>query len=230
MADKQHVEEKEKQNRQDQDEQINTNESKKDEHISKDGKDSKGSGPAKTDSKSSEIEKDKESEKKEKEEEKDIRAEGIEKLNAELEEAKDKYLRLYSEYENYRRRTSREKLDMISHANEELIADLLPVLDDFERAGEAHHEKQKGKEDKEVKELKEGIELIANKFKKVLEKKGLKEMESPQGTEFDAELHEAISQIPAPSKKLKGKIVDTIEKGYYLGDKVIRFAKVVIGS
>jgi molecular chaperone GrpE len=148
-----------------------------------------------------------------------------ESLEAELTEQKDKYLRLYSEFENYRRRTAREKLEMIKTANEDLVKEMLSVLDDFDRADGAF-EKNPG----DVKALKEGLDLIAGKFRKVLEQKGVKEMNSKQGTTFDPEVHEAITQIPAPSKKLKGKIVDTVEKGYYLDEKVVRYAKVVIGG
>ena len=148
-----------------------------------------------------------------------------EKLEAELTEQKDKYLRLYSEFENFRRRTAKEKLEMIKTANEELVRDMLSVLDDFDRADGAFEQNQS-----DVKALKEGLDLIANKFKKILEQKGVKLMDSKEGTTFDPEIHEAITQIPAPSKKLKGKIVDTVEKGYYLDEKVVRYAKVVIGS
>lgn len=146
------------------------------------------------------------------------------KLKDELAEAKDKYLRLYSEFENFRRRTSKEKLSLILTANEGLISSLLPVIDDFERAEKSFDE------EKNVETLKEGVKLIANKFKSTLEQKGLKVMESEQGIDFDPELHEAITQIPAPSDELKGKVVDVVEKGYFLGEKVVRFAKVVTGN
>lgn len=146
-----------------------------------------------------------------------------EKLTAELAEAKDKYLRLYSEFDNYRRRTAKEKLELMLTAGEKIIAELIPVLDDFERA-------VKSADSKDEAAVLEGLTLISQKFEKTLQNQGLKVMETPEGTEFDSEIHEAITQIPAPSKKLKGKIVDTIEKGYYLSDKVIRFAKVVTGS
>ncbi len=149
--------------------------------------------------------------------------EEVEKLTNELAEAKDKYLRLYSEFDNYRKRTAKEKLDMMQTAGERIITELLPVLDDFGRAG-------KSSDAKDEDSIVEGINLIAQKLEKTLQAQGLKEMETPAGTDFDPELHEAITQIPAPESKLKGKIVDTIEKGYYLGDKVIRFAKVVTGS
>lgn len=145
-------------------------------------------------------------------------------LKAEVAEAKDKYLRLYSEFENFRRRTSKEKLDLVNSASEGLIKVLLPVLDDFERADKSMTE------DADVKSLKEGVDLIFNKFKGALEQKGLKEIEVGAGSEFDVEFHEAITQIPAPSEELKGKIVDVVEKGYQLNDKVVRFAKVVTGA
>lgn len=144
-------------------------------------------------------------------------------VHAELSEAKDKYLRLYSEFENFRRRTAKEKIELISTANKDLIVDLLPVLDDFERA-------MKSLDGNEEKAAKEGLELISNKFRKTLDQKGLKAIEVGAGDDFDEELHEAITQIPAPSEDLAGKIVDVVEKGYQLGDKVIRFAKVVTGA
>lgn len=147
-----------------------------------------------------------------------------EKLEAELSESKDKYLRLYSEFENFRRRTSKEKLDLVSTANEGLIQALLPVLDDFERA------EQSMTDDADIKSVKEGLDLIYNKFKGILEQKGVKKIEADKGSDFDVEFHEAITQIPAPEEELKGKIVDVVEKGYQLNDKVIRFAKVVTGA
>lgn len=149
----------------------------------------------------------------------------IDKLNKEVTELKDKYLRIYSDFENYRRRTAKEKIDLISTANEELMTELLPVIDDFERALKSMDENNG-----DCTSIKEGISLIFNKLKNVTEKKGLKLMESKPGDSFDTEIHDAISQIPAPEEKMKGKIVDTVEKGYYLNDKVIRFAKVVIGA
>lgn len=146
------------------------------------------------------------------------------KLKQELDESKDKYLRLYSEFENFRRRTAKEKLDMVGSANEHLIQDLLPVLDDFERADKSMSEET------EFSAIKEGIDLIYNKFKKVLEQKGLKKIEADKGSSFDLELHEAITQIPAPEEELKGKVVDVVENGYQLNEKVIRFTKVVTGA
>ena len=146
------------------------------------------------------------------------------RLKTELDEAKDKYLRLYSEFENFRRRTAKEKLEQIATATANLMVELLPVVDDFERAQVAN-EKQK-----DIEAIKEGFNLIHDKLFKTLVQKGLKVMETDKGTPFDAELHEAITQIPVEEEDLKGKIVDTIEKGYYLSDKVVRFAKVVTGA
>lgn len=146
----------------------------------------------------------------------------IEKLQGELGEQKEKYLRLYSEFENFRRRTSKEKLELISAANEQLIKALLPVIDDFDRA-------EKSFTDKNDKEL-EGFFLIHNKFRKILDQAGVKIMEAQVGSEFNPDLHEAITQIPASDENLKGKVVDVVESGYLLNDKVIRFAKVVVGS
>ncbi len=146
----------------------------------------------------------------------------ITKLQGEVGEQKDKFIRLYSEFENFRRRTAKEKIDMIQSANESLIKTLLPVADDFERA-------TKSFKDKEVKEL-EGFLLIHNKFKKTLDQAGVKVMELKAGSEFNADLHEAITQIPVSDDALVGKIVDVVENGYLLNEKVIRHAKVIIGS
>ncbi len=146
----------------------------------------------------------------------------LKKLQDDLAEAKDKYVRLYAEFDNHRRRTAKEKLEMIQTANEQLIKALLPIADDFERAENSF----KDKNDKEA----EGFFLIHNKFKKTLEQYGVKAMEAGKEGDFNPDLHEAITQIPAPEEKLKGKIVDVVEKGYLLNEKVIRFAKVVVGS
>jgi len=138
-------------------------------------------------------------------------------------EYQEKFLRLYSEFDNYRKRTIKERIELSKTASEELILELLPVLDDFERAMKSNEES------KDCEAIKDGINLIYNKFRSTLEKKGLKPIEAI-GKEFDTDFHEAISQTPAPSDDLKGKIVDVIEKGYQLNDKVIRFSKVVIGQ
>ncbi len=145
------------------------------------------------------------------------------KLKAEVAELKDKYLRIYSEFDNYRKRTAKEKIELAKAANEELMVALLPVLDDFERALKSFDKVQ------DAEAVKEGVKLVHNKFTRTLENKGLKPMEAI-GTTFDADQHEGITQIPAPSEDMKGKVVDEVEKGYYLNDKLIRFAKVVIGA
>jgi len=138
-------------------------------------------------------------------------------------ELNDKFVRLYSEFDNYRKRTNKEKLDLISTASAGVIKDLVSILDDFERAI-ANNETAE-----DIQVVKEGFQLIFNKFKNTLETKGLKQMVA-KGETFDSELHEAIANIPAPTEELKGKIVDDVEKGYYLHDKVIRYAKVVVGQ
>lgn len=146
----------------------------------------------------------------------------VAKLQAALEQQKEKYIRLYSEFENFRRRTAKEKLEMIQSANEQLLRALLPVADDFERAEKAFADKN----DKDL----EGFLLIYNKFKKTLDQAGVKVMEVKPGAAFDADFHEAITQIPVGDDALKGKVVEVVENGYLLTDKVIRYAKVVVGS
>jgi len=146
-----------------------------------------------------------------------------EQLKKEVVQEKDKFLRLFAEFENYKKRTSRERIELFRTANEDLMTALLPILDDFDR-GLAEIKKVKDKE------LLKGMELIKNKLQNSLTQKGLSFMKVKQGEVFDAELHEAITQIPAPSEDLKGKIIDVIEQGYKLGDKVIRYPKVVIGQ
>lgn len=146
----------------------------------------------------------------------------LSKLQNDLAEQKDKFIRLYSEFENFRRRTAKEKLDLIQSANESLLKTLLPVVDDFERAEKSFQKK----DDKDL----EGFFLIHNKFKKVLEQSGLKVMELAAGSDFNTDLHEAITQIPVTDDALNGKVVDVVEKGYLLNDKVVRHAKVVVGS
>jgi molecular chaperone GrpE len=144
-------------------------------------------------------------------------------LKAEVEKERNNFLRLFAEFENYKKRTSKERIELFSTANKELMTVLLPILDDFERGLK---EIEKSSDDA----LMQGMQLIYNKFKNTLSQKGLKEMEVKQGDTFDAEIHEAITQIPAPSKKLKGKIIDTVEKGYKLGETIIRYPKVVLGN
>lgn len=145
-------------------------------------------------------------------------------LEAQLSDEKDKFMRLFAEFENYKKRTNKERLDLFKTASEDVMLTLLPILDDFERAL-THID-----EDKEAEELRKGVLLIYNKLVKALEQKGLLKIEVNKGDEFNADDHEAITQIPAPSDELKGKIIDIIENGYKLGDKVIRFPKVVIGQ
>ena len=147
-----------------------------------------------------------------------------EKLQEELQQEKNKFLRLFAEFENYKKRTSRERIELFSTASEDVMKTLLPVLDDFERAL-AHID-----EDKEAEELRKGVLLIYQKLVKTLEQKGLSAIKTEKGELFNADVHEAITQIPAPSDDLKGKIIDVVEKGYKLGDKIIRFPKVVIGQ
>jgi len=146
-----------------------------------------------------------------------------EKLQNELKEQKDKYLRLYAEFDNFRRRTAKENIELRQTAGKEIIASLLDVLDDCDRA-----EKQM-QQTTEPDQIKAGVQLVFNKLRNTLHSKGLKPMESIS-TPFDIEKHEAITEIPAPSESLKGKVVDEVQKGYYLNDKIIRFAKVVVGK
>jgi molecular chaperone GrpE len=140
-----------------------------------------------------------------------------------LAEANDKYLRLYSDFDNYRKRTLREKTEQSKTAGEDIFKTILPVLDDFERGIKATESAS------DINAVKEGMNLIFHKLKNMLQQKGLSEMES-KGLLFDADLHEAITNIPAPDESLKGKVVDELEKGYLLNGKVIRFAKVVVGA
>lgn len=145
------------------------------------------------------------------------------KLRAELEEQKDKYVRLFAEFDNFKRRNAKERIELIQTAGKDVVSSLLQVLDDTDRA-----EKQMQETD-DSQQIKEGVQLVFNKLRKTLKSKGLEPMESV-GTDFDVEKHEAISEISVEDKKQKGKIVAEIEKGYYLNDKLIRFAKVVVGK
>ncbi|MCY7310882.1 MAG: nucleotide exchange factor GrpE [Chitinophagaceae bacterium] len=147
----------------------------------------------------------------------------IEKLKAELEESKDKYLRKVAEFENFKRRNAKERIEMIQTAGRDVITDMLNVLDDCDRA-----QKQLDASD-DTTSIKEGVMLVFNKLRNTLQAKGVKAMKTLH-QEFNADLHEAITEIPAPSEELKGKIVDEVLKGYYLNDKIIRHAKVVIGK
>jgi molecular chaperone GrpE len=142
---------------------------------------------------------------------------------AELAELKDKYLRLYADFENLRRRTAKEKMELVSTANESLLLALLPVVDDFGRAMNALESNG------DLNALKEGITLIFSKMTRTLEAKGLKPMVA-KGEVFNADLHESVTQFPAPTEEMKGRVIDEIERGYSLNDKVIRFAKVIVGN
>lgn len=144
-------------------------------------------------------------------------------LKQELAEANDKYVRLYAEFDNFKRRSAKERIDFLQSAGKDVISDLLPTIDDFDRAIKA----AEGTDN--VDSIREGIILISQKLKKTLELKGLKAMESINQP-FDADLHEAVTKIPAPTDDLKGKVIDEVEKGYFLNDKVLRYAKVVVGS
>jgi molecular chaperone GrpE len=145
------------------------------------------------------------------------------KLKQEVAELNDKYLRLFAEFDNFKRRTQKERIDLLQTAGKDIVISLLPVLDDFERAIKSTENTS------EVAPVREGIILVQNKIKGILGQKGLKEIES-LNTEFNTDLHEAITQIPSPTDEQKGKVVDELEKGYTLNDKVIRFAKVVVGA
>ena len=149
--------------------------------------------------------------------------EQAEPVGAELAVLNDKYLRLFADFENFRRRTAKEKLDLIANANENLLVALLPVVDDFERAMPSLANA------KDVSAALEGIQLIYSKLTKTLEARGLKPMTS-KGEVFNADLHESVTQFPAPTDDMKGKVIDEIERGYLLNDKVIRYAKVIIGA
>ncbi|MCT4664048.1 MAG: nucleotide exchange factor GrpE [Flavobacteriales bacterium] len=147
-----------------------------------------------------------------------------EKLQAEVQELKDKHMRLYAEFENFRRRSQKEKLDLISNGGVDMVKNILPVLDDYERANKALTESD------DLDEIKKGQELIQAKLIQILENKGLKAMEDTIGKTFDTDFHEAVTQIPAPTEEMKGKVIDQLETGYFFNEKVLRYAKVVVGQ
>lgn len=147
----------------------------------------------------------------------------LEKLEKAVASEQDKFIRLFAEFENYKKRTSKERMDLFKTANQEVIIAMLPVVDDFERAMKELSKEQDS-------ELYKGVSLIQNKFIGVLKNKGLEEVVVSAGDTFDSEMHDAITQIPAPDKKMKGKVIDVIEKGFQLGDKIIRHPKVVVGN
>jgi len=209
--DKQEPEEKEqKENKGKQKKEQGENQEQK-EKDKKAGKEEKKKDKKKKEEKSEEKEKEEGKEKKEKTD-----AEKLAELN-------DKYLRLTAEYDNYRRRTLKEKMELSKSAGEEILQSLLPVVDDFDRALQSIDESQ------DIDAIKEGIHLIYNKFKDVLGEKGVKEIEA-KDQEFDTDKHEAVSKIPAPSEDMKGKVVDVVQKGYYINDKILRYSKVVVGE
>jgi len=147
----------------------------------------------------------------------------LDKLKAELEDAKDKYVRKVAEFENFKRRNAKERIELIQTAGKDVIKDMLDVVDDCDRA----QKQMEASED--IKAIKEGVLLVFNKLRNVLQAKGLKAMDTI-GKEFNTDLHEAITEIPAPNPELQGKVVDEVMKGYYLNDKIIRHAKVVVGK
>lgn len=147
----------------------------------------------------------------------------LEKTMTELAELKDKHLRLQAEFDNYRKRTLKERMELLKTASESVLTSILPIIDDFERALQTLEQVE------ENSHAKDGIALIYSKFKEFLKQNGVKEIEAKEQV-FDTDLHEAITTIPAPKEELKGKIVDVVQKGYFLNDKVIRFSKVVIGE
>ena len=147
----------------------------------------------------------------------------IEEQAKQVNELKDKYVRLLAEFENYKKRTIREKVDLMGTAAQDTMSAILPVLDDFDRA------KKNAEDDSTVEPFSEGVMLVYTKLYNVLKQRGLEAMEA-NGEAFDPELHEAITEIPAPTEEMKGKIIDTVEKGYFLRDKIIRYAKVVVGK
>jgi len=153
----------------------------------------------------------------------EVNASKIAELEAKVAEANDKYLRLYSEFDNFRKRSIKEKADLIKSGGEDVFKVVLPVIDDFERAMKAAENAT------DIAAVSEGVHLIYNKFKTTLKQKGLEEMEAA-GKVFDADIMEAITSIPSPTEDMKGKVIDEVEKGYSLNGKVIRFAKVVIGA
>lgn len=157
------------------------------------------------------------------EEKEEVKLTREEQLELDVKEQKEKYLRLFAEFENFRKRTAKERIELFKTASQDVMQSLLPVMDDFDRASKEINKS-------EDKPLVEGVNLIHNKLKEALKSKGLEVMNVNAGDTFDADLHEAVTQIPAPDKKMKGKIIDVLEKGYTLGDKIIRFPKVVTGK
>ncbi|MFB6257238.1 MAG: nucleotide exchange factor GrpE [Flavobacteriales bacterium] len=174
-----------------------------------------------------ETENDEQSEASEEEEEASSADERVKQLEKQLEDLNEKHLRLFSEFDNFKKRTKKEKSELIKSAGEDVIGELLPVLDDFERAIASNQEVEA--EGEQVEQLKNGFELIYNKMKKTLEDKGLQEMEA-EWEEFNTDRHEAMTRMPVEDEEQKGKVVEVVQKGYYLNEKVLRYAKVVVGQ
>jgi len=166
---------------------------------------------------------DKKETKKDKAHKKNKTEEQLEKAETDLLELKDKHIRLQAEFDNYRKRTLKERMELLKNASESLLISILPVIDDFDRAVQMMDTAE------DESHIKDGVKLIYSKFQEFLKQNGVKEIEAKE-QDFNTDLHEAITKIPAPSEELKGKIVDVVQKGYYLNDKVIRFSKVVIGE
>jgi molecular chaperone GrpE len=207
-------------NKQEEQKDMNTNEMEEKEVTKNSSSEGDEVSTAEKDQQSEEKHEDKKDKKKSK---KDKDADKIAELEKQIGEMNDKYLRLSAEFDNYRRRTLKEKMELTKTAGESILTNILPVIDDFERAIGSM---EQGLEENAVKD---GVQLIYTKFKDFLNQNGIKEIEA-NGTEFDTDLHEALTKIPAPSEELKGKVVDVIQKGYVLNEKVIRFAKVVVGE
>ncbi len=192
----------------------------KEEMAAKKANKSEDKAEDKKDLKSSKTKKKGRTKKKSKEE---ILKEELIEAKEKIAEINDKYLRLYSEFDNFRKRTMKEKAELFKTAGEDVIVSIISIVDDFERALKATDTSEENKAHRE------GIELIYNRFKKILEQKNVKEIEAV-GKEFDTDLHEALTKIPAPTEDMKGKVIDVIEKGYSMNDKIIRYAKVVVGD
>ncbi|PLX13487.1 MAG: nucleotide exchange factor GrpE [Marinilabiliales bacterium] len=189
----------------------------------KEGKDKKTTQQSKKQSSKAKSTKQEKKNEEVKESEKEVENKKEKSDKEKFEEINDKYLRLAAEYDNYRKRTLKERMELTKTAGEDILVNILPVIDDFERALGSIDQAT------EIDAVKEGVQLIYSKFKEFLKQRGVKEIEAKE-KDFDTDLHEAITKIPAPDEKLKGKVVDVVEKGYYLHEKVIRFSKVVIGE
>ncbi|GET31049.1 nucleotide exchange factor GrpE [Prolixibacter sp. SD074] len=207
-------------NKQEEQKDMNTNKMEEQEVTKDNSSEGNEVSTAEKEQQSEEKHEDKKDNKKSK---KDKDADKIAALEKQIEQMNDKYLRLSAEFDNYRRRTLKEKMELTKTAGESILTNILPVIDDFERAIGSM---EQGLDENAVKD---GLLLIYSKFKDFLNQNGIKEIEA-NGTEFDTDLHEALTKIPAPSEELKGKVVDVIQKGYVLNEKVIRFAKVVVGE